>query len=121
MQDVEFQLGSRTGLAKLERVEAVTSDFTQKPEMSAIEQQLGAAAWSEPRRRDGAGLGLTITKGIIDAHGGRLWVDSKEGVGTMFSTWLPVAISDASTIVRRRSGLFKTPVPKPVPPKEGNS
>ena len=67
-------------------------------------------------RRDGAGLGLTITKGIVEAHGGRLWVQSKEGEGTTFSAWFPVAVSDASTIsIRRRSGIFKTPPPKPIP------
>ena len=75
----------------------------------------------QSQRRDGAGLGLTITKGIIEAHGGRLRVDSQEGVGTTFSTWLPVAISDASTIIRRRSGLFKTPAPRPLPPKDSGS
>ncbi len=63
---------------------------------------------------DGAGLGLTITKGIVDAHGGRLWVDSQEGVGTTFSTWFPALSPDSTTITaRRRNGLFKTPKPTP--------
>jgi two-component system, OmpR family, sensor kinase len=75
----------------------------------------------QSERREGAGLGLTITKGIIEAHGGQLRVDSQEGVGTMFSIWLPLAVSDASTVIRRRSGLFKTPAPKPLPPKDSSS
>jgi signal transduction histidine kinase len=67
-------------------------------------------------KREGAGLGLTIVKGIVDAHGGRLWVESQEGVGTTFSTWLPALSSDSTTITaRRRSGLFKTPAPRPTP------
>ena len=37
----------------------------------------------------GSGLGLTIAKGIVDAHHGRIWVESRVGEGTTFSFELP--------------------------------
>jgi len=38
----------------------------------------------------GFGLGLSITHWIVEHHGGRIEVDSKEGQGTTFAIWLPL-------------------------------
>ncbi|MFW6150487.1 MAG: sensor histidine kinase, partial [Chloroflexota bacterium] len=38
----------------------------------------------------GTGLGLSISHGIVTEHGGRIWVESKEGKGATFVVELPV-------------------------------
>ncbi len=38
----------------------------------------------------GTGLGLVISKAIVEHHGGRIWFESRLGVGTIFSILLPI-------------------------------
>jgi signal transduction histidine kinase len=45
--------------------------------------------WTGKSARGGWGLGLFIVKGILDAHGGRLWVRSEKGKGASFIFTLP--------------------------------
>jgi signal transduction histidine kinase len=47
--------------------------------------------WKGRTKKGGAGLGLAIAKGIVDAHGGRIDVASKLGEGAQFSFTLPLA------------------------------
>lgn len=41
------------------------------------------------RKTKGSGLGLTIVKGIIEAHGGRVWIESQLNAGTTVHVFLP--------------------------------
>jgi two-component system sensor histidine kinase KdpD len=43
-----------------------------------------------PGERSGAGLGLTICRAIIDAHGGHIWAENRPGGGAAFRFTLPV-------------------------------
>jgi signal transduction histidine kinase len=55
-------------------------------QVSHLFEQFWQARKSDKR---GVGLGLTIAKGIVDAHGGRIWVNSTPGAGTTFLFSIP--------------------------------
>ncbi|HEX8906759.1 MAG TPA: GAF domain-containing sensor histidine kinase, partial [Longimicrobiaceae bacterium] len=50
------------------------------------------------RDRRGVGLGLPIARGIVEAHGGRIWVESAPGAGTTIRFTLPAADPGAELV-----------------------
>lgn len=44
---------------------------------------------AKPGSAQGVGLGLTICRSILDAHGGRIWAENREGGGAVFRFTLP--------------------------------
>lgn len=54
-------------------------------------QHLFDRYWQQGADRRGSGLGLYIARGIVEAHRGRIWVESKLGEGSTFHFTLPAA------------------------------
>jgi GAF domain-containing protein/HAMP domain-containing protein len=47
---------------------------------------------TDTRRKGGTGLGLSISKRIVELHGGKLWVESELGKGSIFRFTLPIRV-----------------------------
>ncbi|MBV9203361.1 MAG: histidine kinase, partial [Alphaproteobacteria bacterium] len=58
-------------------------------ELERALQPFGQAKPSTTRNYGGTGLGLPITKGLIEAHGGRLAIESRAGQGTIARIAVP--------------------------------
>lgn len=52
------------------------------------------------RKHGGMGLGLSVTKVMVEMHGGRVWVESVEGKGSNFTVILPVDSGEADAASR---------------------
>ncbi len=74
-------------------------------EFSVTDQGMGIPEAAQPRlfgrffrvneqQSTGSGLGLFITKNLVERHGGRIWVQSQGGVGSTFTFRLPVTTPD---------------------------
>ncbi|HUR62995.1 MAG TPA: PAS domain-containing sensor histidine kinase [Candidatus Thermoplasmatota archaeon] len=66
-------------------------------------QPFSQVAATRPKTAAGTGLGLFISKGIVEAHGGRIWCESRAGEGATFLFEVPLAL--ARWVERPADGL----------------
>ena len=69
-----------------------TGDGIPPGELPHVFERFYRADRARSRDTGGSGLGLTITRSLIEAHGGRIWAQSVEGQGSTFTFALPVAV-----------------------------
>lgn len=50
-------------------------------------------------RMEGTGLGLSLAKGIVDSHKGKIEVTSEPGQGAQFEVWLPMQRHDSKSVI----------------------
>lgn len=80
-----------------DKIEGIFESFTQ-------------ASSDTTRKYGGTGLGLTISKHLVEMHGGKIIVNSKPNVGTVFSFTLPLEISSSKSVSLREIHTDEIPV-----------
>ena len=86
--EVRIGVGQRDAQATLD----VSDDGIGIPaeDLPRVFDRFYRAANVDDRRFAGMGLGLFICRGIVEQHGGRIWVESTVGAGSTFHVTLPI-------------------------------
>ena len=86
--EVRVDVAQRNGEAFID----VTDEGIGIPagDLPQIFERFHRASNVDDRRFAGMGLGLFLCKGIVEQHGGRMWVESREGTGSTFHVVLPL-------------------------------
>ena len=87
--DGTINITARDTGAEVQVEVADTGDGISEQDLGGLFEPSRRTDPSRSRSSGGAGLGLTIAKGIVEAHGGQIWVASVLGQGSTFSFTLP--------------------------------
>jgi signal transduction histidine kinase len=83
---VEANLGERAVVVSV----TDTGIGIAKEDQEAIFEEFRQAGGNYAHKREGTGLGLTLTKRFVEMHGGKIWVESEPGKGSTFTFTLPI-------------------------------
>ena len=64
--------------------------------MEKMDQIFSAFFTTKPQ---GSGMGLAISRSIVESHGGRLWATASDGRGATFCFSLPIRVTDSASVV----------------------
>jgi signal transduction histidine kinase len=87
--DGTIDISARDAGDEVQLVVSDTGDGVREQDRERLFDRSYRADPSRSRSSGGAGLGLSIAKGIVEAHGGRIWFESIVGQGSKFSFTIP--------------------------------
>lgn len=76
-----------------------------KEEIPLLFKEYSQTSIKPTQGKNSTGLGLSIVKNIVEAHGSKFWVESEMGKGSTFSFSLPVVILDSESVSSGQVGL----------------
>jgi len=96
---IEFGYNKKTdsGPAELEFFVKDTGIGIPKKWRQAIFERFVQADFSLSKKYEGSGLGLSISKAYVEMLGGKIWVESKEGEGSVFYFTIPYSTDKSET------------------------
>jgi signal transduction histidine kinase len=80
-------------------VEDSAEPITEKEKARLFEPYYRGENSNRRRRLPGLGLGLVISKRLVELQNGKIWIDSREGRGNIFAFSIPLAKETSETIV----------------------
>jgi PAS domain S-box-containing protein len=93
MKETGGILTVRTGLDEGRRIEITVNDTGPGLPPGKTDQIFDSFFTTKPR---GSGMGLAISRSIVESHGGRLWAKSRDGEGATFHFTLPAATAETN-------------------------